>query len=292
MLDTVPGLGQAALAAAVVALVAGPLTALALRRAFKVKPAPRAARAARTRSRDRSKRAVEIVTSIMPASREASEEGRDSLARSGVSLSPAAFWAIRLGCAAAGLLAGALLAPLVGGVRGAALVALGLGTGAAAPQLWLMGRRRAWRDEIERQLPAALDLMAICVSAGGSFDSALRTVGSRMEGALATGFAQVADEATYSSRSAALLRFAERAQVQSLTVFTASLVQAEQTGAALVDILRAQAESVRKARRLKVEERANQLSAKMLLPMIAFCFPVLIIVMLAPVVSMIVEALF
>lgn len=286
------GIAEAALAAIAAAAAAGLLTTFALRRAFKVKPAPRASRGAHGRPGEGRRRLVGLVTSILPASQRAAEEGRDSLARSGVAISPAAFWAVRIGAAAAGLLAGALLGAAVGGARGLALAALMLAIGIASPQLWLMGRRSAWREEIERQLPAALDLMAICVSAGGSFDSALRAVGERMDGAIAQGFMQVAEESTYSSRSQALLRFADRAQVQSLTVFVASLVQAERSGGAVVDILRTQAESVRKARRLKVEERANQLSAKMLLPMIAFCFPVLIVVMLAPVVSMIIEALF
>lgn len=87
--------------------------------------------------------------------------------------------------------------------------------GLAVPQLWLFNERSKWRDELDRQLPDALDLLAICMSAGSSIDFALHTVGSRMDGAIARGFERVANEASFSSRTEALLRFAERARVPS-----------------------------------------------------------------------------
>ena len=89
--------------------------------------------------------------------------------------------------------------------------------------------------------------MAICISAGSSFEGALASVGTRMDGAIAEAFARVAKEAAYSSRSEALLGLADRAQVNSITFFTASLVQAERAGSSLVDIIRMQAQSVRLA---------------------------------------------
>lgn len=152
----------------------------------------------------------------------------------------------------------------------------------AAPQAWLLARRAEWRDELDRQLPDALDLMAICVSAGSSFEGALASVGTRMDGAIAEAFARVAKEAAYSSRSEALLGLADRAQVNSITFFTASLVQAERAGSSLVDIIRMQAQSVRTERRLRVDDMTNKLSTKMLFPMLLLMLPSIIMLMLAP----------
>ena len=154
--------------------------------------------------------------------------------------------------------------------------------GLAAPQAWLLARRAEWRDELDRQLPDALDLMAICISAGSSFEGALASVGTRMDGAIAEAFARVAKEAAYSSRSEALLGLADRAQVNSITFFTASLVQAERAGSSLVDIIRMQAQSVRTERRLRVDDMTNKLSTKMLFPMLLLMLPSIIMLMLAP----------
>ncbi|MFR7649706.1 MAG: type II secretion system F family protein [Eggerthella lenta] len=146
----------------------------------------------------------------------------------------------------------------------------------------LLARRAEWRDELDRQLPDALDLMAICISAGSSFEGALASVGTRMDGAIAEAFARVAKEAAYSSRSEALLGLADRAQVNSITFFTASLVQAERAGSSLVDIIRMQAQSVRTERRLRVDDMTNKLSTKMLFPMLLLMLPSIIMLMLAP----------
>ena len=161
--------------------------------------------------------------------------------------------------------------------------------GLALPQLWLLNERAKWRDELDRQLPDALDLLAICMSAGSSIDFALHTVGSRMDGAIARGFERVANEASFSSRTEALLRFAERARVPSLTIFAASFAQSERAGGSLVDIIRDQAETVREQRRLKVESEIEKLSSKMLFPIIIFILPVFLIVVLAPVVAQIAQ---
>ena len=101
-------------------------------------------------------------------------------------------------------------------------------------------------------------------------------------GALAEAFARVAKEAAYSSRSEALLGLADRAQVNSITFFTASLVQAERAGSSLVDIIRMQAQSVRTERRLRVDDMTNKLSTKMLFPMLLLMLPSIIMLMLAP----------
>ncbi|MFR4802002.1 MAG: type II secretion system F family protein [Eggerthellaceae bacterium] len=176
---------------------------------------------------------------------------------------------------------GLVAMPLVGGVQGLAAAGALAVAGLAAPQAWLLARRAEWRDELDRQLPDALDLMAICISAGSSFEGALASVGTRMDGAIAEAFARVAKEAAYSSRSEALLGLAERAQVNSITFFGVA-VQAERAGSSLVDIIRMQAQSVRTERRLRVDDMTNKLSTKMLFPMLLLMLPSIIMLMLAP----------
>ena len=169
-------------------------------------------------------------------------------------------------------------------------VALSLCAATVAGLLSFLGLRRLGgiesgpvkRPSRRRRGETRLDTLTYSVSAGSSFEGALASVGTRMDGAIAEAFARVAKEAAYSSRSEALLGLADRAQVNSITFFTASLVQAERAGSSLVDIIRMQAQSVRTERRLRVDDMTNKLSTKMLFPMLLLMLPSIIMLMLAP----------
>ena len=247
------------------ATIAGLLSFVGLRRLGGIESGPVKRPSRRHRGETRLDTLTYSVTRYVPMSEKVADATRDMLSRSGVTMPAASFWAIRVASFSAGAAAGLVAMPLVGGVQG-------------------LARRAEWRDELDRQLPDALDLMAICISAGSSFEGALASVGTRMDGAIAEAFARVAKEAAYSSRSEALLGLAERAQVNSITFFTASLVQAERAGSSLVDIIRMQAQSVRTERRLRVDDMTNKLSTKMLFPMLLLMLPSIIMLMLAPMV--------
>ena len=264
------------------ATVAGLLSYLALRRLGGIESGPIRRPHMAQHGENRLDSLTYSVTRYVPMSEKVADATRDMLSRSGVTMPAASFWAIRVASLSAGIAAGLVAQPLIGGVQGIAAAAACAVTGLAAPQAWLLARRAEWRDELDRQLPDALDLMAICISAGSSFEGALAAVGTRMDGAIAAAFARVAKEAAYSSRSEALLGLAERAQVNSITFFAASLVQAERAGSSLVDIIRMQAQSVRTERRLKVDDITNKLSTKMLFPMLLLMLPSIIMLMLAP----------
>lgn len=264
------------------ATVTGLLSYLALRRLGGIESGPIRRPHRAQHGENRLDSLAYGVTRYVPMSEKVADATRDMLSRSGVSMPAASFWAIRVASLSAGIAAGLVALPFIGGVQGIAAAAACAVAGLAAPQAWLLARRAEWRDELDRQLPDALDLMAICISAGSSFEGALAAVGTRMDGAIAAAFARVAKEAAYSSRSEALLGLAERAQVNSITFFAASLVQAERAGSSLVDIIRMQAQSVRTERRLKVDDITNKLSTKMLFPMLLLMLPSIIMLMLAP----------
>lgn len=264
------------------ATVAGLLSYLALRRLGGIESGPIRRPHMAQHGENRLDSLTYGVTRYVPMSEKVADATRDMLSRSGVTMPAASFWAIRVASLSAGIAAGLVALPFIGGVQGIAAAAACAVAGLAAPQAWLLARRAEWRDELDRQLPDALDLMAICISAGSSFEGALAAVGTRMDGAIAAAFARVAKEAAYSSRSEALLGLAERAQVNSITFFAASLVQAERAGSSLVDIIRMQAQSVRTERRLKVDDITNKLSTKMLFPMLLLMLPSIIMLMLAP----------
>lgn len=215
-------------------------------------------------------------------SREQEERQREALMRSGLKISALMFWASKIICVAVGIMVGVLIGTKLSGLATIAAGGLGGMVGYILPELYLLQKRREWRNNIERELPNALDLMSISMAAGSTFDDAVRTVAENSEGALAEGFRDVLANARFMDITDALKQFADNACVQPLTIFVASLIQARQTGAQFVEVLENQAQTVRTYRRQKLEEEINKIGTKMLIPIIFLIFPALFGVLLSP----------
>lgn len=224
-------------------------------------------------------------------SREQEERQREAIKRSGLKISALMFWASKIICVAVGIMVGILIGTKLSGLATVAAAGLGGMVGYILPELYLLQKRREWRNNIERELPNALDLMSISMAAGSTFDDAVRTVAENSEGALAEGFRDVLANARFMDITDALKQFADNAGVQPLTIFVASLIQARQTGAQFVEVLENQAQTVRTYRRQKLEEEINKIGTKMLIPIIFLIFPALFGVLLSPAAMSAIQAL-
>ena len=222
---------------------------------------------------------MELVTRSIPASTSSEAAAREAIERSGQRIDPSSLWALRVLGAGAGVVAGTLAASSASSLA-AWLLPPALGAiGALAPSAWLVASGRRWRADIERELPGALDLMGVSVAAGTSFEAAVRIVAERTQGALADSLADVVAAAEFSSTTEALGTLAERAQVEPLTMFVASLAQAQRSGIPIADILHSQAASVRTYRRQRIEERVNELPTRMIFPQLLIFASVLIAIL-------------
>ena len=236
-------------------------------------------------------RALDAISRLMPQTEASERESARSLARAGMRVAPSALWAVRLACAATGILLGfALGTASRSAVALVAGPALGCVLGALAPQLWLVRRRNAWREDIDRELPNALDLLCITVTAGGTLDFGVRTVAEKTTGTLADALAEAVEAARFVPMTTALRRLADNADVRSLSVFVAALDHAEESGMAIADVLRSQADSARLARRQAIEERINRVALKMTFPM-ALIFMATLLVVLVPAAVQVISAL-
>lgn len=226
-----------------------------------------------------------IVSNIIPASGKEIAQAREDLSRAGLKMSSTAFWALRIAFVAGSIVFSGIIANALfpnDSLKSLLMLTLGVIGGLILPQLYLIDARNKWRAEIERQLPNALDLMSVSVSAGATLEAAIRTVAENSEGALADALAHVSAQTQYMDVTEALAQLSDRAGVQPLTIFTASLIQARKGGLALADILKLQAETVREYRRQKIEEEINKLPIKIIFPIIFFIFPALFGVVLVP----------
>ncbi len=152
------------------------------------------------------------------------------------------------------------------------------------PKYYLKHKIVERQKEIERTLPDALDLLTVSIEAGLSFDGAVAKLVEKMSGVLVEEFAIVLKEMRVGvSKRDAFKSLVERVPVPSLVTFVGSIIQADQLGVSIGNVLRIQSSLVRQKRRQKTQENAMKAPIKMLLPMIIFIMPTIFIVLLGPV---------
>jgi len=165
------------------------------------------------------------------------------------------------------------------------------GLGSYLPRFWLKRRINTRQHEIRRALPEALDMLTICVGAGLAFDLAMLKIAEKWENSLAQEFNRVVAEMRMGiERREALRRMAERTGVPEVSNFVAVLVQADQLGVSIEQVLHAQSHQLRVRRRQRAEELANQAPIKMVFPLVFLIFPALFAIVLGPAIPALLEA--
>jgi len=145
---------------------------------------------------------------------------------------------------------------------------------------------------IQKDLPDVLDLLTVSVEAGLGFDGALGKLTEKMKGVLVEEFNRVLQEIRMGvSRRDALATLGKRCDVPDLSLFTTSLIQADQLGVSIGNVLRVQSVSMREKRKQRAEEKAMKAPIKMMLPLVLFIFPTIFIVLLGPAMIQIVKTL-
>lgn len=146
--------------------------------------------------------------------------------------------------------------------------------------------------EIRRSLPDIMDLLVVSVEAGLSFDMALMKVAERYKGSIAQEFQKVLrDIQLGKTRKEALKDMVERVKIDDLSSLVNAIVQSEQLGVGLANVLRMQADLIREKRQQWVEEQAMKAPIKMLFPLVFCMFPAMFIVILGPAVINLLKAL-
>lgn len=194
-----------------------------------------------------------------------------------------------LGLKALGLVAGTLVGIAVpplfdAGARGVILITLALAVlGWFGPTMWIyqVGYDRA--EQIQRELPDALDLLTISVEAGLAFDAALSQVARNSDGPLGKELFRVLQEMQIGTgRIDALRALADRTDVEDLRIFVGAMVQADTFGIPIANVLRVQSREMRVKRSQRAEEKAQKVPVKILFPLIFCILPALFIVVMGP----------
>jgi tight adherence protein C len=182
-------------------------------------------------------------------------------------------------------LVGLALAMVVGAPTSLRILALlvGLGVGFFVPDLYLYQRGYDRANQMQRDLPDAIDLMTISVESGLGFDAAVQQVARNTDGPLAEEFSRLLREMQIGQgRAEALRAMAERTSVDELRSFVSAMVQADVLGIPVATVLRVQSGEMRVKRRQRAETKAQQVPVKITIPLIFCILPCLFMAVMGP----------
>jgi tight adherence protein C len=205
---------------------------------------------------------------------------------------PLAFLGAR-GLAAVGMPFGFLVLGSMGGAGGMLIpVALIAGLlGWRVPNIVLERRAKSRLVDIDRDMPELVDLLIVTVEAGVGFNASMQLAGGRITGPLGDELRLASQEQRMGlSTSESLSNMMQRVDTPSMRSFVRSILQGEQLGVSIGQILRNLASEMRKRRRAAAEERAQKAPVKLLFPLVFLIFPSLFIVLLYPALYEIVQA--
>jgi tight adherence protein C len=217
------------------------------------------------------------------------ESVRRRLERAGRTPDVEAFRAEQLVWCAAGLLVGGALATVMwwrgaGSVGALLLMVVLAGLAGFVARDWVVGREVRRREErVLAEFPTVADLLALSVAAGEGALAAVERIIRISSGELSDELRRVVgDVRAGSALTEALGRLAGRTELPALVRFVDGVVVAVERGTPLADVLKAQAQDVREARRRALLEAAGRKEIAMMVPVVFLILPVTVLFAVFP----------
>lgn len=156
---------------------------------------------------------------------------------------------------------------------------------AAIPTLVVRSARRERVRQVEQDLPIVLDLLSTLAEAGLGLDAAIdRVLAAQSSRRALTQELRAFQRDVLAGRPRvdSLRRLARRVEVAWFSIVVAAVVQAEQIGAGIAEVLRVQADDLRERRREQALALASSTPVKLLLPLIVCFLPGVFVAALGP----------
>jgi tight adherence protein C len=152
------------------------------------------------------------------------------------------------------------------------------------PDLWIKGKVQTRQEEILRNMPFAVDMLALSVEAGLDFIAAMGKVNEKAKpSALTKEFTLLMKEIKIgASRADALRNMAWRVDLIQVSSFCATLIAADSVGASIGPILKSLSNEVRQKRSSDIEKAGATAATKILFPMMGFILPAVLLIVGAP----------
>ena len=154
------------------------------------------------------------------------------------------------------------------------------------PGAWLRSAVNRRHREIMKALPNVLDLLSLSVEAGKDFLNSLRDVLARRKtDALGEELNRTFKEIQLGKKRITALRdLVNRVRQSDLTTVMNAIIQADELGVSIGNLLRIQSELLRSKRFTRAEKMAAEAPVKMLFPMALFIFPAVLLILMAPII--------
>ena len=155
------------------------------------------------------------------------------------------------------------------------------------PENWLRKTARRRHLSILKSLPNLLDLLTLSVEAGKDFLTALRDIlARRPSDVLGEEFKRTLHEIQLGKqRQKALRDLSERVHQPELTSVINAIIQADELGVGIGQLLRIQGDQLRHKRFARAETLANEAPVKILFPVVLFIFPSVFIILVGPILN-------
>ena len=219
-------------------------------------------------------------------------ETRESLLMAGYdqTLSAERFLALRLLMGAAGI----VLTILAVSARQPSAALLCVLIFLLYPSAWLKSLIRKRHLSILKALPNLLDLLTLSVEAGKDFLTALREITARRANdALNEELIRTLHEIQLGkARQTALKEMGLRVRQPDLISVLNAIIQADELGVSIGQLLRIQGDQLRAKRFARAEKLANEAPVKILFPVVLFIFPAVFLILMGPILSQAMKALF
>jgi len=220
---------------------------------------------------------------LTPVSQLENLRHRLTIAGNPLGLGAREFFGLRMVSILIGFLVALLLLRVGSGVVYWVAAAIAVGIFFVLPSAWLQQKVRQRQDAVRKGLPDAMDMLSVCATAGLGFDQAIQRVSEHWNTPVGVEFGRVIHEMEMGlSRREALRNLADRLEITELSSFVAFVLQSEQLGMAISDVLHTQAGQMRAERRFRAQEQAQKIPTKMLFPMAFLIFPAILAVVLGP----------
>lgn len=148
--------------------------------------------------------------------------------------------------------------------------------------LWALAKQRS--EDIDKELPSMLELLALSVKAGYPLAHGIKLVGKVGTGELANEFRTVDADINLLGMDIerALSRMKSRCGSDAVSAFCSAVIQSQQQGTSITRILGSQAKLARNEQYARTMEKIKALSNKMTPIVILVFMPIVLVIILVP----------
>ena len=160
--------------------------------------------------------------------------------------------------------------------------------GWALPALYIRGKAKERKHEIERAMPDLLDMLNMCVSQGLTVPDSLQRIGRDFRSvypALSQELGIVNEQAKISTLQVALENFSRRIDLPEVHSLTSLLIQTERMGTSITQALTTYSDTMRESQRQQADEKGNRATFRLLFPTVLCLMPAVYLFLLGPAIN-------